>query len=326
MAARRRYLVVLDPTSTRQPALERAAWLAKRSGASLELFICDYDQYLAGERLFDSASLARARRDLVAGHLEDLKDEARRLEQQNLEVEVDARWDHPLHEGIARKVRDSRPAMVFKDTDYHAALSRSVFSNTDWSLVRCCEAPLWLVKPHPMSDRPRIIAAVDPLHQHDKPAELDHSILAAADELRDAVNGELHLIHAYEITPAVAVSAGSMSMPISVPLRNVTGSLKKQHSGAVMALADRHGIERGCVHIQEGATSTVLLRLTEQIGADVVVIGAVSRSGLRRLFLGSTAEQVLDRLPCDMLIVKPPVSSRSSQQTQPRSAADSCEF
>jgi hypothetical protein len=41
-------LCVIDPTATEHPALERAAWLARALGASLELFICDYDQYLAG--------------------------------------------------------------------------------------------------------------------------------------------------------------------------------------------------------------------------------------------------------------------------------------
>jgi universal stress protein E len=33
-------------------------------------------------------------------------------------------------------------------------------------------------------------------------------------------------------------------------------------------------------------------------------MGAVSRSALERLFIGSTAEEVLDRVPCDLLIVK----------------------
>jgi hypothetical protein len=40
----KRILVVLDPASEQQPALERAAWLATLSGAALDLFICDYDQ------------------------------------------------------------------------------------------------------------------------------------------------------------------------------------------------------------------------------------------------------------------------------------------
>jgi len=47
---------------------------------------------------------------------------------------------------------------------------------------------------------------------------------------------------------------------------------------------------------------TALIRRTR---ARVVVMGAVSRSGLKRLFIGNTAERVLDRLPCDVLIVKP---------------------
>jgi universal stress protein E len=34
-------------------------------------------------------------------------------------------------------------------------------------------------------------------------------------------------------------------------------------------------------------------------------MGAVSRSGLKRFFIGNTAERVLDLLTCDILIVKP---------------------
>jgi hypothetical protein len=39
--------------------------------------------------------------------------------------------------------------------------------------------------------------------------------------------------------------------------------------------------------------------------AGVVVMGAVSRSGLARLFIGNTAERVLDHVDCDVLVVKP---------------------
>jgi universal stress protein E len=34
-------------------------------------------------------------------------------------------------------------------------------------------------------------------------------------------------------------------------------------------------------------------------------MGAVSRSGLQRVFSGSTAERVLDALSCDVLVIKP---------------------
>jgi hypothetical protein len=35
-------------------------------------------------------------------------------------------------------------------------------------------------------------------------------------------------------------------------------------------------------------------------------MGAVSRSGLKRVFIGNTAERVLESLTCDVLVVKAP--------------------
>jgi len=49
----------------------------------------------------------------------------------------------------------------------------------------------------------------------------------------------------------------------------------------------------------------LLAEEAERVRADIVVMGAVSRSRLQRIFVGNTAERVLDHLPCDVLIVKP---------------------
>jgi universal stress protein E len=35
-------------------------------------------------------------------------------------------------------------------------------------------------------------------------------------------------------------------------------------------------------------------------------MGAVSRSGLKRVFIGNTAERALGAIHCDVLVVKPP--------------------
>jgi universal stress protein E len=45
--------------------------------------------------------------------------------------------------------------------------------------------------------------------------------------------------------------------------------------------------------------------LARRLRSSIVVIGAVSRSGLKRLFIGNTAERVIDALSCDLLVVKP---------------------
>jgi universal stress protein E len=70
-------------------------------------------------------------------------------------------------------------------------------------------------------------------------------------------------------------------------------------------LTRKHGIAAEHAHLLDGETREVLVGAVEQLDADLVVIGAVSRGALKRFALGSTAERVLDFLPCDLLIVKP---------------------
>jgi universal stress protein E len=82
-------------------------------------------------------------------------------------------------------------------------------------------------------------------------------------------------------------------------------SLARRHAEALHGLTDAHGIDRDKVHLERGETRSLLVALADSLRADVVVMGAVSRSGLKRLFLGSTAEAVLDKLSCDVLIAKP---------------------
>jgi universal stress protein E len=298
-------LVVIDPTTNEQPALARAAWLAGKLGLDLELFVCEYDQYLAGERFFDSAALKKARSGLLQRHTKRLEKLAAPLREQSLRVTVDTVWDHPLHEGILRKIERANPTLVLKDTHYHSAIRRSVFSNTDWHVIRECTAPLWLVKPLEDPSIKTVLAAVDPLHERDKPAKLDHKILDTAEQIRAAIGGRLEVIHGFDPAPAYAVSTDAMSFPITEPISDAVAALRSQHQAAMDELTKAHAISPDHSHLMEGETREVLVGAVEEFDADLVVIGAVSRSALKRLVLGSTAERVLDFVPCDLLIVKP---------------------
>jgi universal stress protein E len=305
VSGEQRVLVVVDPTASFHPAIERGAWLARSGPSILELFICDYAPQLADARGAREAAVTEARAALVARHKARLEQLAGPLAAEGLRVTVDSRWDYPLHDGIVRKALDFGADVVVKDTHFHSVLKRSIFSNTDWSLIRNCPSPLLLVKPRTPSQKPRFVAAVDPLHERDKPAGLDHKILRTAGALAKSLGGELHVFHAFDITAALAVSTDSMTMPIALPVREFADAMRTEHTDAVNALCAAHGIASDRVHVHQGGTRELLMTLTEQLNADVVVMGAVSRSGLKGLFLGNTAEDVLDRLHCDLLIVKP---------------------
>ncbi|MEM7503548.1 MAG: universal stress protein [Pseudomonadota bacterium] len=298
-------LCVIDPTTSEQPALQRAAWLAKCTGANLELFSCYYNEYLSGDRFFDSPSLEKARAEVVAGQQQRLEAIAGPLRESGLTVTTLANWDHPLYEGIVRRAEASEADIVLKDTHHHSAMSRALFTNTDWNLIRTCKAPLWLVKPNEFSESPVVLAAIDPLNEHDKPAALDDEILTLARYIAKQSSGSVHAFHSYDPRIAVATATANAYIPVSLPFDEIEEEMKTQHSKRFEEVVQFHDIEDDNAHLIAGLTHEELPSLAESVKADVVVMGAVSRNRWKRLFIGATAERTLEYLPCDLLIVKP---------------------
>jgi universal stress protein E len=48
-----------------------------------------------------------------------------------------------------------------------------------------------------------------------------------------------------------------------------------------------------------------IIQATQKTGSAILVMGAVSRTGFKRLLIGNTAERILDEVSCDILVVKP---------------------
>jgi universal stress protein E len=304
MADQKRVLVVVDPTASFHPCVERAAWLARHSPTRIELFISDHAPQVTDPRSPSTAADV-ARGAIVDRHHKRLEQLAAPLRREGLTVDLDARWDSPLHDSIVRKAEELGADLVLKDTHFHSVLKRSIFSNTDWTLIRNCAATLWLVKPRPPGQKPCFVASVDPLHERDKPAGLDKRILSTAQELGSALQGEVHVFHAFDVAAALAVSTDAMTMPIALPINELADAMRAQHTEAVARLCKEHRVPEDRAHVLQGGTRQQLLELTAELRADAVVMGAISRSGLKGLFLGNTAEDVLDRLDCDLVIVKP---------------------
>ena len=305
MSQFKRFLVVIDPTVTAQPALERAAWLAAATGAELRLLICYYNEYLSGDRLFDSRSLAKARDEIVENQQKHLDELANELREKGIDVSTVAVWDHPLYEGIVRQAVASNADLVVKDTHHHDRLTRALLTNTDWNLIRSCPMPLWLVKPGAVDNAPAFLAAIDPTHQHDKPAALDDRLIGIGKQLASATAGTLHAFHAYDPRIAVATATANAYIPVSLPLDEIEQEMHDERQKRFSEITKFHDIPDAQAHLASGLTHEELPAKAEELGATVVIMGAIARNRMKRLFIGSTAERTLEHLPCDMLIVKP---------------------
>jgi len=298
-------MTVIDPTTDAQPAMERAAWLANKTGAELELFICYYNEYLSGDRLFDSPSLEKARQEIISGHEKHLEKLAEPLRESGINVKTTAVWDHPLYEGIVRHAAATGADIVFKDTHHHSAVSRALLTNTDWNLIRACAAPLWLVKPREFGEKPVFVAAIDPLNEHDKPAALDDEILVLSKTLAEASGGEVRAFHSYDPRIAVATATANAYIPVSLPFDEIERQMHEDHQKRFREITEFHKVDDDKAHLVAGLTHEELPIIADKLNADVVVMGAVARNRWKRLFIGATAERTLEHLPCDLLIIKP---------------------
>jgi len=286
--------------------LDKAATIARGSGARIEIF----------HALNEPLATAAIRGAPAPGSLEENTRRAveraqRRLQRiaaapvfGRLKVGVHVQCDYPPHEAIIRRAIAQRCDLVIAETRPHRLGARMLLANTDWELIRHCPIPLLLIKSRKHYERPAIVAAVDPFHARAKPAALDAQIVKTATRCASALRGEVHLFHAY--VPTVVMVPTAAAPPLAV---EVSPELLQIEARRVCDAIDRLGVRAHVPalrrHVMPGDVYTQIDAVVRETGARIVVMGAVSRSALRRFFIGNTAERVLDRLECDVLVVKP---------------------
>jgi universal stress protein E len=306
MTAINRILVAIaDPSSRAQPALDKGVQLARRTGAQIEVFHCLFNPYVQGERIYGSRGAARDIEALVEMTRRRLEQCAAARAGAKLRMRVSVRWDYPAHEGIVRQAMRHRADVVVAESHRHRKTARLFLSNTDWQLIRLCPVPLLLVKTSRAWTGAKVLAAIDPLHTHAKPTALDPRILKIGAQLARAFGSQLHAVHAH--APLIGYTPGLMTEPL--PYR-ITGRQAREYAKRVrknvIAETRRFALSERRVHVIEGEPGRILPQTARRLGAQIMVMGAVSRSGLKRLFIGNTAERVIDELPCDVCVVKPP--------------------
>jgi universal stress protein E len=168
--------------------------------------------------------------------------------------------------------------------------------------------PLLLVKPRAWPASPRIAVAVDPGHPRDEPSELDHALIDAAEHLARGLGTPPVLVHCWSLaTEFASAAAGATLGGVALPIpQDVVDASSRLDRVRLDHLARTHDVPPARVRRVDGFAIDELPLFAERESIDVFALGAVSRSALHRAFVGSTAERVLESLPCDALVVKVP--------------------
>ena len=141
-----------------------------------------------------------------------------------------------------------------------------------------------------------------PFHSHARPADLDTTLVDTGTVIAKLLRGTVHVFHSY--MPLISVEPLAGAPPVMLP-PDAEQAHQELITRKVEDLAAKSGNPPKRCHLCMGGMADELGTITRRIQADMVVMGAVSRSALARTFLGNAAERVLDRLSCDVLVVRP---------------------
>ena len=130
--------------------------------------------------------------------------------------------------------------------------------------------------------------------------EATDPVLRAAWELSRATHARLHVIHATEMVPQGSEHHDEWVTPAMLE------AALSSHKTLLGDQLERVGIDAGKLgswHVEMDAPHRVLLHAARRVTADLLVVGA-TRSGRLGRLLGSTADRVIRRASCPVLVVR----------------------
>jgi universal stress protein E len=302
MPVTRRILVaVKDLGGKPLPAVLKAAQLARGYGAEVELFHALTSPLYADPITMQGQRLHSLEEDLRRKALRRLESIADRLRLHSIKVTVCADWDYPSYEAIIRRAQRIKAHFIVAACHTGRHRMPWLLRLTDWELVRLSPIPVLLVKDSHPYRRPVILAAIDPSHAHEKTLQLDKEILRLGRTLTTALRGSLHAVHAYARFP-VNVPPEVLEPGTLEGMEDEAERLARARFGRTLRLAR---IARSHQYLIARAPAAAIPEAAGKSHSTIVVMGAISRSGYKRLLIGNTAERILDDLTCDVMVIKP---------------------
>lgn len=262
-------LAVLNPGSRPQVALDRALHIAHHSNGEVCALVL---KHKATEAFITEIDIRLAQ-----------------AATKGFKVSFEISEEHDLLRAIQLNQHRAGFDLIVKEP-HPASLTDSLFTPRDWKLLRTNASPVLMARSGNLDEQAPVLAAIEV-----QPSDTDHQqlsacILAKADYIAHRLGVPLHIFSAY---PA----------PMQDPSGNHAPTEVDSYHTACLALTTPLAIPSERVHTAEGPAELVLPEQSKALGAQLLVIGSVARKGLQGALLGNTAEQVLECVHCDVLVI-----------------------
>jgi nucleotide-binding universal stress UspA family protein len=299
MSSIRKIVLATDFSSSAQGAQSLAAGLASAVGAELHLL---HAVVLHGDDLYglalpvaDLEEYGDRARQVAAGQLSEL---ARPAEKKGLEVIAEVRRGTHAVSTILEYAGETEADLLILGTHGRRGPGRWLLGSVAEEVAR--RAPCAVLTVRGSCEE----TAIERFETILVPVDFSESSkegLAVARELAATLGARLHLLHLVE--PAIVPGPYGM-LPAGQPAVFDYQALAERARGQLEELMEEGPAEGVEVHAEIGVPRVDIVEFANRIKADLIVQASRGLTGLPRLLIGSTAEQVLRTAQCPVLTVK----------------------
>jgi len=307
-------LYLNEPTVDQASAVARAVSLAENNQADLTIVdVIPTEVVTAGIGLPPGGPISNELRVAIESDRRKEMESLIHPFSERLHIRLDVLIGKTYLETI-RAVLKNGYDLLIKPAEY-PDWTHGLFGSDDMHLLRKCPCPVWLMKPPEKTNYSSILAAVDFDLLFPSPSEhdLNREILELATSLALSDFASLNIVHAWEASAEkTMVSQGDMSPE---GFNKYLETERERHRRELCQLVeklrewignDAYDYLSPDVHLPKGPAKKVIAPYAAVLGADLVVMGTVVRTGIPGVIIGNTAEAIINQLTCSVLAIKPP--------------------
>ncbi|MEX2964379.1 universal stress protein [Microbulbifer sp. TYP-18] len=227
------------------------------------------------------------------------------LDANQLSVEIEVNCGSTPAERIIQQVLGDGFDMVVKSVEGKERLKG--FMAMDMELLRKCPCPVWLSRPSKHANREaRVLVAIDPECENSDAYDLAIRLLRLSRALADDGSGTLHIVSCWDYDVDAYLRH---RFPIGISdeeLDKAVEAAGSRHRAKLDVLIKASGIGGDLeIHHTIARPDRFIPLLVDERHFDLLVMGTVARTGIPGFIMGNTAENILQKVSCSLLALKP---------------------
>jgi len=289
-------------TVEEHPALERGIRLARQNSATLTAMTVIEEHPTTAHAILHSIHVKEALETIEHEYHSRLEELVQPIRDAGLDVETAVARGSTFIE-VIRAALQREHDLVIKTVSSEGIFHRTFFGSTDMHLLRKCPTPLWLIEPGEPEAFRRILVPLDPNMGNGIKHDLGMNLLKLATSLAEMDGAELMIVHAWH-----AYEEGKLKRHMEPnQFEEYLSTWSQESSKRALNFVSSFGreIKPKPLHLVQGEPGFVIPKFAKDHDIDLVVMGTLGRLGQRGMFIGDTAERILNRLECSVLAVKP---------------------